>query len=83
MKGNYSQTTFFSSKPKTNKLSANNIRDQITQEFKNVSEQVIKIILEYFEGSEKSFSAENTQNHLAESLLGAFAEYTDKILLWI
>lgn len=81
-KGNSSETSVIMRKPKS--ISRNSkLRENITKEFKLVSEKIIRIILGFLNEIDRSFDAENSQNQLAESVLSTFAEYTDKILTMI
>lgn len=85
VKGTCSETNSIMKKHKsqTTPGSQGKIRELITKEFKVVSEQIIKIIFQYFNETDRSSITEDSQNQLCESILSVFAEYTDRILMMI
>ena len=70
-------------KSQTTASSQGKLRETIAKEFKAVSEHIINVISQYLNETDRSFNAENSQDQLAESILGVFAEFTDKILTMI
>lgn len=68
------------SRSHTRTSSVSRVRENITKEFKTVSDQVIKLVTEFIEVTERNFNVEKSPDWLIESLLRNFAEFTDKIL---
>ena len=67
----------------TRNSSGGRLRENITSEYKVVSEQMIKLVTEFLEVTERNFNVDKSVNWLIESLLTILAEFTDKILTLI
>ena len=68
-----------SRKSHTRNFSIEKVRENIAAEYKIVTEQMIKLVTEFLEVTDRNFNVDKSFNWLIESLLTILAEFTDKI----